>query len=115
VPKADLWDRTAFRTGVSFNSFIGVKGEATMTARMFTIVSTLVPALGVVTARAQPAAYAFAQFDQAGIIYQSTPLWPYDRDSAMAATAAYGGDGSDPSYLWFQQQATKEPGYGFND
>jgi hypothetical protein len=113
--KADLWNRTAFRKGVQFNSCIGVKGEANMTSRAFTIVSALVPALGVATALARPTAQAFVQFDQAGIIYQSTLLWPYDRDSAMAANAAYVGDGSDPSYLGFQQQVTKEPGYSFSN
>jgi hypothetical protein len=86
-----------------------------MTASMFTIVSALVPALGVTTALARPAAHAFAQFDQAGITYQSTLLWPYDRASAMAANAAYVGDGSDASYLRFQQQVTKEPGYSFSN
>ncbi len=94
-----------------------------MTATMFTIVSSLVPALGVATALGQPAAHAFAQFDQAGIIYQSTLLWPYDRASAMAANAAYLGDESDPSDLRFQQQATssesaqvtKEPEYSFSN
>ncbi len=84
-----------------------------MTAR--TIVSALVPALGVTTALAQPAAHAFAQFDHAGIVYQSTLLWPYDRASAMAANSAYVGDGSDSSYLRFQQQMTKEPGYSFTN
>jgi hypothetical protein len=115
VPKTDLWDRTAFRKGVQFNSFIGFKGEANMTASMFTFVSALVPALGVATALAQPTAHAFAQFDQAGVIYQRTLLWPYDRATAVAANATYLGDGSDPSYLRFQQQVTKEPGYSVSD
>ncbi len=115
MPNVDLWDRTAFRKGVQFNSFIGFISEANMAARMFTIVSALVPALGVATALARPAAHAFAQFDQAGIIYQSTLLWPYDRASAMAVSAAYVGDGSDPAYLRFQEQVTKEPGYSFSN
>jgi len=69
-----------------------------MTLRTFPIVSVLVPAMGTATVMAQPAAHAFAQFDQAGIVYQSTPLWPYHQASAMAAYAAYVGTGSDASH-----------------
>ena len=84
-----------------------------MTLRIFPIVSVLVPALGTAaTAMAQPA-HAFAQFDQAGIIYQSTPLWPYDQANAMAANAAYVGDGSDPSYMRDQLNVLHDPVYDF--
>jgi len=69
-----------------------------MTLRIFPIVSVLVPAMGTATAMPQPAAHAFAQFDQGGLVYQGTPLWPYDQVSAMAAHAAYGGNGSAASH-----------------
>lgn len=61
-----------------------------MTARTFTIVSALVPALGVASALTRPAALAFARFEQAGIIYQSTLLWSYDGAGALAANAPGG-------------------------
>jgi len=85
-----------------------------MILRIFPIVSVLVPALGAAaTAMAQPAAYAFGEFDQAGIIYQNTPLWPYDQPSAIAANAAYVGAGSDPSYGRDQPNVLHEPVYDF--
>jgi len=84
-----------------------------MTLRIFPIVSVLVPALGAATALAQPAAHAFSQFDQAGIIYHSTPLWPYHRASAMAENTAYVGDGSDPSYRQDQPNVLRDPTYDF--
>jgi len=84
-----------------------------MTLRIFPIASVLVPALGTATAMAQPAAHAFAHFDQAGIIYQRTPLWPYDQANAMAANAAYVGDGSDPSYMRDQLNVLHDPVYDF--
>ncbi len=82
-----------------------------MAIRIFSIVSALVPALGGTTALAQPTAHAFAQFDQAGIVYQSTLLWPYDEASAMAVNAACVSDGFDPSYLRDKEPQLNEPGY----
>jgi len=85
-----------------------------MILRIFPIVSVLVPALRAATVLAQPAGHAFAQFDEAGVIYQSTPLWPYDKASVMIANAAYVGDGSDPSYLRDQPNVLHDPVYDFH-
>jgi hypothetical protein len=109
VPKGDLSGRIEFQR--RFNSFTRFAGEANMVIRIFSIVSALVPVLGVATALGHPAAHAFAQFDQAGIIYQSTRLWPYDRANVTAVHAAYVGDGFDPSYLRDKEQQLDEPGY----
>jgi hypothetical protein len=80
-----------------------------MTVRIFAIVPAMVLALSAAIALAQPAAYPFAQFDQASPMVHSPSLRPYDQVSAKTANAAYVDDGSDPSYL--QQQLMQEPGY----
>jgi hypothetical protein len=85
-----------------------------MTLRFFAIVSALVPALGGATPLAHPAAHAFAQSDQAGVIYHSTLYWPYVKTSALTANAAYVGDGSDPSYVRDQPNVFHEPVYDFS-
>jgi hypothetical protein len=111
APSANLSDRTEFQKSVQFNPFTGFTGETNMAIRIFSIASALVPALGVATSLTQPVAHAFAQFDQAGITYQSTRLWPYDHVSVMFRNAAYVGDGYDPSYLRDKQHLMNEPGY----
>jgi len=81
-----------------------------MTLRVFFIVPALVPPLSAATALAQPATHAFAHFDQAGIAYQSSLLWPYGQARATVATAAYFGSGSDPAH----PDVPHEPVYQFN-
>ena len=82
-----------------------------MNAKIFAIVPAMVLALGVATAPAQPAANPVAQFDLVSRVDHNPLLRPYDQTSAMAAKAAFVGDGSNPSYLRDQQQLMNEPGY----
>jgi hypothetical protein len=85
-----------------------------MTVKIVAIVPAIALALSAATALAQPRTRPFAQFDQTSLSSHSTPLRPYDQASAMAANAAYVGDGSDPSYLRQQQELTQEPGYSIS-
>lgn len=82
-----------------------------MIVKMYAIVPVMVVALGAGSALAQPVAYRFAQLDKANLMDQATPLRPYNQASAMAASAARVGDGSDPSYRQDQRRVRHEPGY----
>jgi len=68
-----------------------------MSVTIFVIVPAMVLAMGAGPALAQPAAYPFAQFEQASHMGDSPSLRPCNQVSAKATNAAYVGDGSNPS------------------
>lgn len=90
---------------------VQLTGESAMTAKICALVPAMVLAFGAATALAQPTATPFTQFNQPSLIVHSVQLRHYDQGSAIAADAAYIGDGSDPSYLGNQGKLELEPGY----